>query len=156
MLRRKNKRGNEFPKVTPLNVNRPPPWYWYTAAPSYFSSAPSPSWWPPATPASPPGSWPCRRTTCSWPCCGSSSRCLLCSRCCGSQLWGRGGKHRREFDFASFIKSSPSEGWNDANTIFFDSFDLRAVFHVWQGGPSISGRTDHDTVNRVVGKWRSQ
>lgn len=127
--------------------DQPPRWHRYTQAPSYFSSAPSPSWWPPATPASPPGSWPCRRTTCSWPCCGSSSRCSLCSRCCGSQLWRQ---RWRELGFTSFIKSPLlAEGCDNAN---LDSFRLCAVLRVWRVGPSISGRTDHDIVNRVVGK----
>lgn len=84
------------------------------AAP-YFSSAPSPSWWPPATPASPPGSWPCRRTTCFWPCCGSSSRCLRCSRCCGSQL-----QRRHEVDFTAVIKF-----------FYLQSGGMRQIQFVW-------------------------
>ena len=34
----------------------------------------------------------------------------------------------REFDFTTFIKSSPREGWN--NPLFFGSFRLRVVFHI--------------------------
>jgi len=58
----------------------------YNHITTHFSVFLSPLKWPPAIPAFPPVSLPCRRTTCSSLCCGSSSRCSQCSRCCGNPL----------------------------------------------------------------------
>lgn len=68
------------PNVTFLRLCR------YNHITTHFSAFLSLLKWPPAIPAFPPVSLPCRRTTCSSLCCGSSSRCSRCSRCCGNPL----------------------------------------------------------------------
>lgn len=71
---------------------------------------------------------------------------------------GGGGEHRQTLvwlqHFYEVLSRGGGGGTRQINS--FDSFGLREFFRVWRGGPSISGCTDHDTVNRVVGKSGSQ
>ena len=122
---------------------------WYTETSPYFSSAPSPSWWPPATPASPLGSWPCRRTTCSWPCCGSSAvvHYVPAAVVVSCEAEEEKSTQTRVPLTLVFMKLPPRVERQQIN--FFHSFKFKSRFER-EGHHSVVA-ADPDTVNRVVG-----